>query len=135
MMGLGFAIAITGALNLLIEFLLRLFLSNYGDVADVGLFNAGIAMANSYIGVVLTAMSTDYTPRLAAASNNKSEFISIINRQSQLLVLIIGPLVALFIVFIKEIVILLYSTKFIPVTGMYVVWSCCKSRFKTLLLE
>ena len=115
---LGFAIAMTGAVTLGAEYLLRIFISHAGDVADVGLFNAGIAMATQYIAVILTAMSSDYIPRLSASSSNNRQYNEIINRQMQLLIVIIGPVVGLFLVYIREVVLLLYSSKFIPITGM-----------------
>lgn len=118
MIGLGLAIAMTGAVTLGTEYVLRLFISNTGNVADVGLFNAGIAIATQYIGVVLTSMSSDYIPRVSAVSGNNIQFAELINRQMQLLMVIIGPLVGIFILFIKEVVLILYSSKFIPITGM-----------------
>lgn len=118
MMKLGLAIALTGTVTLGAEYLLRLFISHTGDVADVGLFNAGMAMATQYIGVVLAAMASDYIPRLSAASSDHVQFNVIINRQLQLILIIVAPLVAIFILFIKEVVLLLYSTKFVPITGM-----------------
>lgn len=115
---LGLAIALTGVVSNGQVYILRLFISNYGSIDDVGLYTAGIAIANSYIGVVLTAMASDYSPRLASVSGNNTLFIETINRQMRLLVTLITPLILIFIVFIKQWIILLYSTKFVDIIGM-----------------
>lgn len=118
MLGLGFAIAMSSSITLGGQYLLRIFISNYGEIADVGLYTAGIAIATTYMGVILTAMGTDYAPRLAAASDDLQVFNQVINRQLDLIIILLTPLIIAFIVFIREVVLLLYSQKFVPVTGM-----------------
>ena len=118
MLGLGFAIAMSGSITLASQYLLRIYISNFGNIADVGLYTAGIAIATTYMGVVLTAMGTDYAPRLSAASDDNVAFNQIINRQLDLIAILLSPLIVAFIVFIRELVILLYSLKFVPITGM-----------------
>lgn len=115
---LGFAIALTGVINNGQVYILNLFISNYGSIDDIGLYTAGIAIATSYIGVVFTAMGSDYSPRLAAISSDNLLFVETINRQIKLLTTLITPLILIFIVFIKQLTILLYSTKFVVITGM-----------------
>ena len=118
MLTLGFVIALTGLATQGNAYLLRIFISNYGSITDVGLFTAGAVMASMYVGMVLSAMGTDYSPRLAAVAGNARQMIEVINKQAVLLVTILAPLIILFIVFIKQIIIVLYSTKFIEITGM-----------------
>lgn len=118
MIGLGFAIALSGAVTLGSEYALRLFVGRIGDVADVGLYNAGISIATAYMGVILTSMGTDYAPRLASCGDDLVQFNQIINRQFELVMVIMAPLIAVFIVFIKEIIFILYSHKFLPISGM-----------------
>jgi O-antigen/teichoic acid export membrane protein len=118
MLTLGLVIAATGFANQGTAYLLKIFISNYGSIADVGLYTAGIAIASTYVGMVLGAMSTDYAPRLAALANSGKELTMAINKQAVLLITALAPLVIAFIVFIKQVVIILYSNKFIEITGM-----------------
>ncbi|MFC2107369.1 oligosaccharide flippase family protein, partial [Bacteroidota bacterium] len=118
MLTLGLVIAITGFAAQGNEYLLKIFISNYGSIADVGLYTAGIAIASTYVGLVLNAMSTDYAPRLSSIADNGKELIQVINKQLVLLITILAPLIILFIVFIKQVIIVLYSSKFIEITGM-----------------
>lgn len=118
MLTLGFVIALTGFATQGNTYLLKIFISNFGSVTDVGLYTAGVAMASMYVAMVLSAMATDYSPRLAAVAGNGKEMIEVINKQAILLVTILSPLIVMFIVFIKQIVIILYSVQFIEITGM-----------------
>jgi O-antigen/teichoic acid export membrane protein len=118
MLTLGFVIAATGFATQGTAYLLRIYISNYGSIADVGLYTAGFAIATTYVGLILNAMSSDYAPRLASVAKNEKELIQIINKQAVLLITALAPLIILFIVFIKQVVIILYSNKFIEITGM-----------------
>jgi len=118
MLKLGFAIALSGGVTQGSHYLLRSYISNYGNLSDVGLYTAGIAIATSYIGVVLTAMGTDYSPRLASVSDDRVLFSKTINNQIEILITLLVPLIALFIVFIREVVIILYTSDFLPISGM-----------------
>lgn len=118
MLKLGLAIALTGVINIAQVYIIRLFISNIGTIEDVGLYTAGIAIATQYINVVFSSMGSDYSPRLAAVSDDEHKFNETINRQMKLLITLILPLIIAFIVFIKPITILLYSEKFISITGM-----------------
>lgn len=118
MLKLGLAIALSGVINIAQVYIIRLFISNVGSIEDVGLYTAGIAIATQYINVVFTSMGSDYSPRLAAVSDDENKFNETINRQMRLLTTLVFPLIVAFIVFIKPITVLLYSVKFIPITGM-----------------
>lgn len=118
MLKLGLAIALTGVINIGQVYIIRLFISNIGSIEDVGLYTAGIAIATQYINVVFSSMGTDYSPRLASVSYDMNKFNETINRQMKLLTTLVLPLIIVFIVFIKPITVLLYSEKFISITGM-----------------
>lgn len=118
MLRMGFMISLSGLISLGASYIVRIFISNNGGLEQVGLYNAGFAILNSYVGMIFTAMSTDYYPRLAAVSdsNDKSEIV--INQQAEIALLILAPVIIIFLVFINWFVILLYSTKFIGVNDM-----------------
>ena len=63
-------------------------------------------------------MSTDYTPRLMAAYEDRTLFNETINKQAILLVTLVAPLILIFIVFAKELTLILYTDKFLPMVGM-----------------
>lgn len=118
MIVLGTVLAATSAFRLGGTYIQRAFISNFGSLADVGLYAAGSAIATQYIDVILGAMSTDYAPRLAAISNDNRTFNETINRQMKLMVTITLPFIVLFIIFARELIILLYSGEFLPIVVM-----------------
>lgn len=118
MIKMGIALALSGLVGTASIYIQRLLLSNIGSIEDVGLYTAGIGIATQYINIIFASIGSDYSPRLAAISNDNDEFIRTINRQMKMLVTIISPLILLFIVFIREITILLYSDRFLAISGM-----------------
>lgn len=130
-LGLGFAVAMTGVVGLGQNYAVRAFISNIGSIADVGLYTAGVTLTSMYVNTILNAMASDYSPRLASLSHDREIFIETINRQMKLLVTIIVPMIIIFIVVIKELTILLYSDKFLPVTTM-IEWMMAGMLFRTI---
>jgi PST family polysaccharide transporter len=87
----------------------------------VGLYTAGTAIVTSYIGLIFSAIATDYFPRLAATRNNEELSVSV-RTQAELTISLLAPLVVAFIVFCKPVIILLYSDQFLPIEYM-MYWS------------
>ena len=129
MLVMGFMISLSGMIALGVSYLVRIFISNTGGIEQVGLYNAGFAVVNGYVGLVFTALSTDYYPRLAAVASDNKESKKQINQQAEIAFLILAPILIIFLVFINWIVILLYSSKFIPVTDM-ILWAGMGMFFK-----
>lgn len=131
MIAMGISLSVTSALSTGITYIQRIYISNYGNIADVGIYSAGILVATQYINVILTSMGSDYAPRLAAVSDDNETFIEIVNRQMGLLLSIITPLLLPFVVFVKYLVLLLYSKEFLDVVGM-LEWMMLGMFFKTI---
>jgi O-antigen/teichoic acid export membrane protein len=118
MLKMGFMISLSGLITLGASYIVRIYISNTGGIDQVGLYNAGFAIINTYVGLVFTAMSTDYYPRLSAVAHSNELSRHIINQQAEIALLILAPIIIVFLVFIKWVVIILYSSKFIPINDM-----------------
>lgn len=118
MLKMGFMISLSGLITLGASYIVRIYISNTGGVDQVGLYNAGFAIINTYVGLVFTAMSTDYYPRLSAVAHSNEKSREVINQQAEIALLILAPIIMVFLVFINWVVIILYSTKFLPVKDM-----------------
>ena len=129
MLTMGFIISLGILSSLGASFLVRIFISNHGGVTEVGLYSAGFAIINSYVGLVFTAMATDYYPRLSAVAHNNVECSNIINQQAEIAILIMAPIIILFLTYIHWIVVILYSSKFVPVIQM-ILWAALGMLFK-----
>lgn len=128
---LGFFIGLSGFFSLGSAYLLRLLINRIGSLEDVGLYNAGFAMINTYVGLVFTAMATDYFPRLSENSSDKVRFSETVNHQMEVAILLLGPILCLFIVFINPIIVILYSKAFVLINEM-LLWSALGMLFKAL---
>jgi O-antigen/teichoic acid export membrane protein len=129
MMKMGFMISLSGLFVIAASYILRIFISRTGGVEQVGLYNAGFAIINTYVGLIFTAMATDYYPRLSADTHNIKLYKKTINQQAEIAILILAPILIVFLTFINWIIILLYSHQFTPVNGM-IYWAVLGMFFK-----
>lgn len=98
MISLGVIMMLSNLLGTLATYILNSFISNFGSIRDVGLFQAASSITNQYVGLVFTAMSLEFFPRLSAICANNEEVRTLVNRQSEIVIFIIAPLVLLLIV-------------------------------------
>jgi len=131
MLLLGFIISLSGLITIGSSYLLRIFISYKGGLSEVGLYNAGFALINTYVGLVLSAMATDYFPRLSANAGDNAFCTKTINEQAEISILLLTPLILSFIIFVKWVVILLYSKKFIPIENM-IYWAAIGMLFRAV---
>jgi O-antigen/teichoic acid export membrane protein len=118
MLKMGFLLSLSNLIGLGVAYILSIFIGRQGGVEQVGLYNAGFAILNGYIGMIFAAMATDYFPRLAAIANDLVKSNKMINQQAEIGILIIAPILSIFLVFIGSIVSLLYSSKFYAINSM-----------------
>ena len=129
MMRMGFLISLSGLLTTGGAYLVRVFISQTGGIADVGLYSAGFAIINTYVGLIFNAMGTDYYPRLAAVAHDNELCRQTINQQVEIAILILGPILILFLICAEWVIILLYSEQFLPITEM-LYWAALGMFFK-----
>jgi O-antigen/teichoic acid export membrane protein len=115
---LGFSLSLIGLLTTLSSYLLQIFISNFKDVAQVGFYSAGFTILNTYVGVIFTAMATDYYPRLAKVSHDNLLVKNLVKEQSVIAILLLTPIIVLFLVFAPTVIRLLYSKEFLPVVPL-----------------
>lgn len=130
MLKMGFFLSLSGLIITGCAYIMRIFITKVGGLADVGFYNAGFGILNSYVGIIFTAMATDYYPRLSGVINDKVKFISVVNQQGNVALLILGPILTAFIVFINIAIIILYSKEFLSINLM-IQYSAIGFFFKT----
>lgn len=129
MVRMGLMLSLSGLISLGASYIVRVFISSRGGIDQVGLYNAGFAIINTYVGLVFTSMATDYYPRLSGVANNNEAARVLINEQAEIAILILAPILTVFLVFINWIVIVLYSARFIAVNAM-ILWAAIGIYFK-----
>ncbi len=118
MIKLGTAFVISGLLSSGADFLIRSYINNVALIDTVGLYNAGMMMTMTYVSMVFAAMETDYFPRLSGVSHLGVTFNTTVNRQIEVMLLLVSPLLVAFMILLPVLVPLFYSDKFLPVIGM-----------------
>lgn len=129
MLQMGFMISLSGLLTVGASYIVKIFISRTGSIADVGLYTAGFAIINTYVGLIFNAMGTDYYPRLSAVSHDNKLCKQAINQQAEIAVLILAPILMVFLTFINWAIILLYSKQFLGINGM-IYWAVLGIFFK-----
>ncbi|MEJ5268102.1 MAG: O-antigen translocase [Bacteroidales bacterium] len=129
MLTMGFMLSLSGLITTAASYIIRAYISNTGSLDDVGLYNAGFAIIGTYVGLIFTAMGTDYYPRLSGIAQDNVKAKELMNQQAEIALLIMGPILCIFLIFANWAVILLYSTKFTPINGM-IQWSALGMYFK-----
>lgn len=127
---LGIMMAISSVAVLLVQFVVKTYISHRGGLGDVGLYQAGWGLNEQYLGLVFTAMAKDYFPRLSQISGNNRQLHKNINEQAEIAVLILAPLITAMLVFLPLIVRLLYSGDFdgiVPMTRWLLLGSLLKA--------
>ena len=75
-------------------------------------------MTMTYVGMVFSAMETDYFPRLSGIQKLGTQLNETVNHQMEVSLLLVAPLLVFFIMGLPVLLPLLYSGKFLPVMGM-----------------
>ena len=126
MVRLGIAFVLAGILGSGAEMLIRSYLNVHGSLEVVGFYNVGFMLTMTYGGMVFSAMETDFFPRLSAVSRDVSQANLAVNRQIEVSVLIIGPMLVALLFGAPLLIPLLFTGEFMPVVDMM--------RFTTLAL-
>jgi O-antigen/teichoic acid export membrane protein len=129
MLKMGFILSLNGITVVGVSYLVRIFISHTGGIEQVGLYTAGFAIITTYVGMVFSAMSTDYYPRLSAVASDNRKAADLINQQAEIAILILAPILSCFLVFINFIILILYTPKFMAVNAM-IHWAAMGMYFK-----
>lgn len=131
MLKMGFLISMSGFITLAVAYFVRLFISSIGSISDVGFYNAGFAIINTYVGIIFTAMGSEYFPRLASVIDDLPKSTKIINSQIEFALIILGPIIVLFILSVHWVIQILYSNQFLSINSM-LIWAAVGMLFKAV---
>lgn len=112
LLALGIVLMSGEVLATLVSYLINLFVRIFGNVDDVGLYQAANSVTYQFAGMIFAALSMDYFPRLSRVANNNSKMIDTVNRQSEIVSWLITPAMALLIFSTPLIIKVLLSESF-----------------------
>jgi len=114
MLKMGIALMFVTFLQTIVSLIIAAFIRDKGGINTMGYYSAGITMLNSYFGVIITALMTDYYPRIAAINKDNVKIQNELNKQSAVSLVLICPLLVFFIFFMPLVIQILYTKEFFP---------------------
>lgn len=129
MVRMGIAMSVSGIFATVISYVIRVFIMHQGGENAVGLYQAGFAIINTYVGMVFTAIGTDFYPRLAAVNQDNAECRKIVSQQGEIATHILAPLLCFCVLLMPVILRILYSDQFLD-AGPFVLWCCPGMMFR-----
>ena len=132
MVVLGLSMSASTLLASGVAFVLSTFIVKVGSLEDLGLYNAGLTIVSSYVGMVFTAMGMDYFPRLSGVINDEIKWKELVNQQAELVVLILNIVLILILATAPLLILLLLSSEFLG-TLDYIMWAVIAIPLKGLV--
>ena len=123
MIKLGLAFTLAGILGNGADLFIRSFLNKTASIETVGLYNAGYMLSVVYASTLFSALEADFFPRISAVNRLQYTMNVLVNRQIEVGLLIVGPLLVVFVLALPVLVPLLYSSAFAGVVVMVQVLS------------
>ena len=112
LMRLGIPLMSSGIIYTIADYFIRIFLTRKAGLEAVGQFQAAFKLASVLVNFVLNAMGQDYYPRLTAISDNPNRMNKEVNEQTEISMLIALPALIVTIIFMPQVVWILYSKDF-----------------------
>ena len=116
MLKLGIPFMVAGLLTSATQLAARAIILRELGLDASGYFQAAWAISMTYIGFVLGAMATDYFPRLTEAISDPARARKLVNEQTEMALLLAGPVLLAMITLAPWVIHLLYAASFAPAT-------------------
>lgn len=115
LLSLGLVLMLGSLSGTLTNYLINAFIRYMGSVEVIGLFQAANSVTNQYVGVVFSALALDYFPRLSAVCKDRQKMCDVVNRQSEVVIIIVTPLVLLLILTTPLVIRILLTDQFLMI--------------------
>lgn len=108
----GFAMMVGVMIILLGQLIVRGLIKERLGLVELGLFQAAWTISMTYVLLILNAMGADYYPRLSAAMTDRDTANRLVNEQTEVVLLLAGPLLLVILGGAPWILHLIYSSEF-----------------------
>jgi PST family polysaccharide transporter len=113
MIKLGVAFMWSSLMVSLVTYLTNLLLTRQISLEAVGIYSAAFTLSGVFINFVLSAMGSDYYPRLAGVAGNHQKLKKIVNEQTEIGMLLAFPGVLVTLVLAPWVINIFYSAEFL----------------------
>lgn len=116
MIQLGFLLSINVIFGQITAYLLKLYFNfQHATESVLGLYVVATTLLLTYVGMVFSAMSTDFYPRLTQVQSDNNKVKEMVNDQIEVALLLLTPLVVIFYFLAPFLITILYSDDFLGV--------------------
>lgn len=126
---LGIFMTLSDFVMMLFTYIFSAYLNRTAGTEEVGFYQAGFSLVGRYVGLVFTALSMEYYPRLARICRSRLRLHAFVSQEINILMLSLVPLVTIFLTARELIVWLLYSEEFHTIVP-YISWAVVGTFFK-----
>ena len=123
MLIMGISMSVSGILSTGVAFAIRGYIQNLGGFDEVGLYQAGFVIMNTYVGLIMNAIATAYYPRLAALNKDNKKCREAVSQQGEIGSMILAPMLTACLIFMPFVLRILYSDRFLGAND-YISWAC-----------
>lgn len=102
----------------LVNYLTNVYIRYSGGMDDVGFYQSCNTMTAQYSAIMFTAMAMDYLPRLAATAKDNAKMCQVVNRQIEVVGLLVAPIACAVIFLAPWVIELLQTRKFLTATPL-----------------
>lgn len=114
MFKLGTTIMTTNLFLAIVGFLTQLYIKNNSSLELVGIYSAGLSLISGYVGLIFTAMTSEFFPRLSSNSDNIPKMNKMVNEQAEFSILVICPILVIMLVSLPLVIPILFTRSFLP---------------------
>ncbi len=128
-MRLGMWMAVAAFVTNMAQMTFLAYLGRIASLAEVGYYQGGVTLVVRYMGLIFTAMGMEFYPRLAANAFSPRRTQTFVNHEARVLLTVLIPVIALFLLLREWMVLLLYRPEFgamIP----FISWAVLSCVFK-----
>ncbi|MDE6533390.1 MAG: O-antigen translocase [Muribaculaceae bacterium] len=115
---LGILLMANDLIASLVQYVLNVFINSLGSTDSVGLYQSANSITNQYAGMVFAAMAMDFFPRLTKAASDNALMRDMVNRQSEIVSIIIAPTTILLILTSPILIRIFLTSDFLPVSPL-----------------
>lgn len=118
LISLGLILMVSSVAASAINYIINIFIRYYGSIEDVGLFQAANSITSQYVGFIFSAMALDYFPRLSAIIKDLPKMNEVVNRQSEIVIVVMTPIALLLFISAPWLIKILLADSFLQVTTL-----------------
>lgn len=128
-MRLGMWMAVATFITNMAQMTFLAYLGHVASLTEVGYYQGGVTLVVRYMGLIFTAMGMEFYPRLAANAFSPMRTCTFVNHEARVLLTVLVPVMALFLLGRQWIVLVLYRPEFEAMIP-FISWAVLSCVFK-----